>query len=465
MGIFVNRTLNMKAIAAIGFDMDHTLVRYHTQAFEEMVFKTVVDKLINEKGYPKNISKIPFEMDRALKGLVLDKIRGNVLKLSLHGRVKSAYHGLEEIDYRKRSKIYRGMVIDLSDPNFLPMDTAFSISHTSLFSSLVDFKDKNSHALPDYEEISSDILEMVDLAHRDDSLKSQVRENPKKYIMQDAKIPKTLEVYKKSGKRLWLITNSDFGYTKAIMEFAFDPFLKDHSSWRDLFEIGITFASKPSFFTSSRSFLEVNPETGTMTNISGRLEKGKIYQGGSAERLEQDMELEGEKILYIGDHIFGDVVALKKSCHWRTALVLEDIETELGSLQKASDYARKIETLMEEKEVFQNDLDHLYLEELANGTPLDQGKLEEIRDKIDELDGRISPLIKNYDSCFNPYWGELMRAGYEESRFADQIKKYACIYMGTIGDLLEHSPRMYYRERRRLLAHEAKLSKDALNTF
>ena len=32
MSIYVNRTLDLKKIKAIGFDMDYTLVRYQTEA-------------------------------------------------------------------------------------------------------------------------------------------------------------------------------------------------------------------------------------------------------------------------------------------------------------------------------------------------------------------------------------------------------------------------------------------------
>ena len=31
MGVYINRILNMKKIKAIGFDMDHTIVRYNTE--------------------------------------------------------------------------------------------------------------------------------------------------------------------------------------------------------------------------------------------------------------------------------------------------------------------------------------------------------------------------------------------------------------------------------------------------
>ena len=44
-----------------------------------------------------------------------------------------------------------------------------------------------------------------------------------------------------------------------------------------------------------------------------------IYQGGNANQLQSDIGIEGEDFLYLGDHIFGDVVSIKKTCNWRTA--------------------------------------------------------------------------------------------------------------------------------------------------
>ena len=44
--VFVNRTLNLRHLKAIGFDMDHTLIRYNSQAFEELTFEFIRDILI-----------------------------------------------------------------------------------------------------------------------------------------------------------------------------------------------------------------------------------------------------------------------------------------------------------------------------------------------------------------------------------------------------------------------------------
>jgi hypothetical protein len=73
---------------------------------------------------------------------------------------------------------------------------------------------------------------------------------------------------------------------------------------------------------------------------------------------------------------------------------------------------------------------------------------------IESTNSEISSLLDKYKTFFNPHWGELMRSGSEESRFADQVEKYACIYMSKVSDLLNYSPKTYFRPHKRILPHE-----------
>lgn len=195
MGIYVNRTLNMKQIAAIGFDMDYTLVRYDSEAFEEMTYKEIIKKLIEVKGYPESIKGLKFQFNLAIRGLVIDKPHGNILKLSTYSKVKHAYHGLNEMDFKTQQKIYQGLVIDLNDSErYAIVDTTFSISYCVLYMQLVDLKDKKPELnLPDYKTLEEDILEGLDTSHRDGSLKGQVKKNVKKFIVPDQDIVSALE--------------------------------------------------------------------------------------------------------------------------------------------------------------------------------------------------------------------------------------------------------------------------------
>lgn len=442
----------MKKIKVIGFDMDHTIVRYRTENFESFAYERVKEKLIQIKKYPEIILKLKWDYGRFIHGLVLDKPRGNTLKLSTHSKVKQCYHGTKPLEFKEQQRLYSGHSIDFIDSSFLALDTNFSTSHGILFSQLVDVKD-DGHNLPDYETICKDIKEVLDIAHQDGTLKNEVKENLEQYIIIDPNIAMTLEKFKKYGKQLLIITNSEYDYTNFLLSSTIDPYLKDHSSWKELFDYTITNSLKPRFFYDKNRFLKVDPVTGMMSNIEGKLPPG-IYQGGNAKQLEADMGHEGDEILYFGDHIYGDVVSIKKSMNWRTALVLDDLEKEIKAFKRAKLYLESIDEMMEEKENRERHINNLYKEHVEEGAELDLREKERVYSEIEKIDKNISDNITQYRKFFNPYWGEISRAGQEESRFAGQVEKYACIYMTRISDLLDYSPRTYFRPQNRPLPHE-----------
>ena len=84
----------------------------------------------------------------------------------------------------------------------------------------------------------------------------------------------------------------------------------------------------------------------------------------------------------------------------------------------------------------------------------DDSRANELQKIITDIDAQISLLIKKQQSLYNDQWGQLMRSGNEESYFAYQVERYACIYMPKLSNLLELSPRTYFRAPRRLLPHE-----------
>jgi HAD superfamily 5'-nucleotidase-like hydrolase len=455
MGIYVNRTLNMKQIEAIGFDMDYTLVRYDSEAFETMTYQEIKKKLVEVKHYPKEILDLKFQLNLAIRGLVIDKPLGNVLKLSTYSKVKQAFHGTKPMDFKAQQKTYLGLTIDLNDSDrFAIVDTTFSISYCVLFMQIVTLKDKHPELnFPDYKTIEENLLEALDLSHRDGTLKKQVRQNVKKYIIQDAVAIEALEKFKKHGKQLWVITNSDYEYSKLLLDYAVNPFLKEHKDWSELFNLVVTFASKPKFFTDKAQLLQIDPATGLMKNHHGKIENG-VYQGGNAQTIQKNSGLSGEQILYLGDHIYGDVLKIKKTCNWRTALVIDELIPEMEGLAKSAPTMAKINTLMREKADLEHRIDQHYDQEIEKGRKPNKEKVQPHLKKIAMIDTKISELIRSHTQHFNPFWGETMRAGQEPSRLAGQIEKYACIYMAKISDFIDYSPRMYFRPKKKPLPHD-----------
>ena len=451
--VFVNRTLNLKKIKYIGLDMDHTLIRYNTENFERLSHSKILEKLVSGKNYPEQIKKLTFDFHFALRGLVVDRQKGNLLKLNRYTAIRNSFHGLKPLDFKVHQKVYKSTYIDLSKSDYLAVDTSFSYSLADAYSQLVDMKDSHPDLnFPDYAQMADDVLDALDEAHRDGSLKSAVRENLSHYIIKDESMVAGLEKFKKHGKKIFLLTNSDFHYTKMLLDFAINPFLKENKSWLDLFEVIVTFAQKPKFFYESSRFLKVDPATGLMTNMEEKLSRG-VYQGGNALKFTTDFDLDGDEILYIGDHIYGDILRLKKECNWRTAMIIEELEHEIEQNKKAEPMTLEIESLMLKKEPLEDELTDLMTKKYDK-EKVDEKRIDELQDTISEIDSLISQLIKKQQSLYNKNWGQLMRAGNEESYFAYQMDRYACVYMSKVGDLFSLSPRTYFRAPRRPLSHE-----------
>ncbi len=451
--VFVNRVLNIKKIKYIGLDMDHTLIRYNIKNFETLVYKLVIEKLIENKKYPVELRKLQFNFSDAIRGLIIDSKNGNILKLSRYAAIRKSYHGTKEISFTEQKKIYRSIYVDLKDPNYIAIDTSFSIAFCVLYAQLVDLKDAQPHDLPGYSAIAADVSGAVDRVHADGSLKEHIAKHMEDYVLQEKEVVEGLKHYIHYGKKFFLLTNSQYNYTDLLLKYAINPFLKEGESWQDLFEYVITLANKPRFFYDNVKFLAVNPKDGSMTNTYGTITPG-LYQGGNARKFTEDLQINGDEILYIGDHIYGDILRLKKDCNWRTALVVEELGEEIESQRKAFPIEKKITEAMNIKKSLEQKSIDLYTQSLDKESREHDEQIAEIQNKIAALDVEITNFLHEEQAFYNPHWGRIFRAGAEETYFAYQVDRYACIYMEKFSDLLEQSPLTYFRAYQRLLAHD-----------
>lgn len=451
--VFVNRILNMKKIKYIGLDMDHTLIRYHTKRFEALVYQYVVEQLIEHKQYPDTIKQLVFHFNDAIRGLVVDSKNGNILKLSRYGAIRQSYHGTTLIDFTEQKKFYRSTYVDLGDPNYMAIDTSFSIAFCVLYSQLVDLKDASPHLYPSYSLIALDVLGAVDQVHADGSLKKQISEHLDDYVMREPAVVEGLKRCIQHGKKIFILTNSEYYYTHLLLNHAINPFLNEGETWQDLFSYVITLANKPRFFYDNLKFLRIDPEHGTMTNTMGTIQPG-VYQGGNAKKFTDDLQLNGDEILYIGDHIYGDILRLKKDCNWRTALVVEELGDEIAAQRKARTFEESIMQNMALKTDLEQEHIDLQTKSIEEKTSQYSEALHALQTKISSVDLTISNLLREQQLLFNPKWERIFRAGAEESYFAYQVERFACIYMEKLSDLLALSPLTYFRANRRLLPHD-----------
>src|SRR5690606_36436998 len=138
----------------------------------------------------------------------------------------------------------------------------------------------------DYAKLYDDIREAIDTVHRDGSLKSVIESRMERYIERDASLAPALHRLRSSGKKLFLLTNSLWPYTDAVMSYLLDGALTEYPSWRDYFDFVVVGAAKPAFFRERRPFLELDEE-GAIVGEAKRLERKKVYQGGNLTDFER----------------------------------------------------------------------------------------------------------------------------------------------------------------------------------
>ncbi len=451
--VFVNRLLNLKKIKYIGLDMDHTLIRYNTKNFENLVFKLVIEELILNKQYPKTIREFQFNIDEAIRGLVIDSENGNILKLNRYGAIRQSYHGKKAIHFAEQQAFYHSTYVDLSDPNYMVIDTSFSIAFCVLYRNLVDLKDKNSQNLPSYQLIARDVISCVDKVHANGSLKQQISQNLPEFVIKDPALISGIQHFIRFGKKIFVLTNSEYSYTKTLLDYAINPFLPPGQTWLDLFEYVITLANKPRFFYDNLRFLGIEPASGHITNLSGPITPG-VYQGGNATAFTNDLQLKGDEILYVGDHIYGDILRLKKDCNWRTALVVEELGQEIAAQKRALPIEKAITENMQIKKTLEQNYISLSTQSQDEHTHAHDDELHTLQEQIAAIDTKLTALLEQQRGYYNPTWERVFRAGAEESYFAYQVDRYACIYMEKLANLFSCSPLSYFRAHRRTLAHE-----------
>jgi 5'-nucleotidase len=459
--LWCNRTLNLRSLRAIGYDMDYTLIHYRVDEWERRAYEHLRQRL-RDQGYP--VDGLEFDADAAIRGLAIDKEKGNLLKANRFGYVKQASHGTRPMEFEALRREYGRTVVDLAEPRWEFLNTFFSRSEGCMFAQLVDrLDDKRLPGVMNYADLYTLVKRTLDFAHMEGTLKTEIIADPDRFVDLDPDLPQTLADQRAAGKKVLLITNSEWSYTSAMMAYAFDRFLPGGRTWRDLFDLVFVSARKPAFFTSRQPVFEIASEDGLLRPAM-RLRDGGRFLGGDARTVEEHLGVSGEEILYVGDHLATDVHVSKAVLRWRTALVVRELEEELKALSGFRDSEARLEDLMAQKER----LEHLHaharlgLQRLKGDGPrlaLSPSRLHEaltdLRAALDALDERIAPLAVGAGGIGHRRWGPLMRAGNDKSLLARQVERYADVYTSRVSNFLAHTPYGYLRSFRGTMPHDA----------
>ncbi|KPM05513.1 cytosolic purine 5'-nucleotidase-like protein [Sarcoptes scabiei] len=463
--IFVNRSMHLEKIKFFGFDMDYTLAVYKSSDFESLSFDLVKQRLI-EMGYPADIDAFIYDPTFPVRGLWFDTETGILLKVDPYGNILVAVFGFQFLKTSEIYAIYPNKFVQLDESRIYVLNTLFAQPETYLLACVIDFfsnspdyvRIKNNHhgikakigdLFMSYKSIFQDVRSAFDWVHVKGSLKEKTVNDINLYIHQDDRLPLLLDRMHENGKKIFLLTNSNYQYTEKVMTYLFDVPSAQKRSWKSYFDFIVVDARKPLFFDEGTILRQIDVQTGSLKigTPTGPFEPGQVYSGGCCDVFTELIGAKGKDVLYIGDHIYGDILKSKKRRGWRTFLIVPELQKEL-------------EIWMNKRSLFErlNELDvqlgDMYVD--MDSSSRDKPDIKDVRNQIRET---IHELDMSYGIL-----GSIFRCGSRQTHFANQLCRFADLYSSTFLNLMYYPFSYMFRAPPMLMAHESTVEHESDNT-
>ena len=344
---------------AVGFDMDHTFIRYKLRSFMKLVYDSTSIYLVNFKLYPQDI--FPINEDDSKNKLrmyfraVFDHKTGNMLKIGANNLIMRAYHGFrpltrEEIihTYGKNPMIPDFEILSCKHQDFTNLHEFYGVSQVPILSQIVHLKTLGQFQClneKSYYDIVQDINDannfnygihdIEKFSNRDYSgyFFPKFLSEPRNYIRKvSQKLLDKLEALQKMKIKIFIASNSFYSVANIIMKEAIGP------DWLKHFDFVIYNCKKPFFFRPEAdktmfTDLKGNEITGLdkflLNNPQG---KEKVLIGGNAGLINDYLfhHVRKEfKVLFFGDTIVSDCVYAFDKIHdkkWDVVLIMEELQ-------------------------------------------------------------------------------------------------------------------------------------------
>eukprot|EP01006_Ploeotia_vitrea_P043245 TRINITY_DN66705_c3_g1_i1.p2 TRINITY_DN66705_c3_g1~~TRINITY_DN66705_c3_g1_i1.p2 ORF type:complete len:535 (+),score=252.86 TRINITY_DN66705_c3_g1_i1:25-1605(+) len=335
----------------IGFDLDHTLIRYKLHRINSLIYWAQMQFLRHEMShkYDARITSVPFDPMFQERGLLFDKELGHLLKLDAERRVVRATHGMRQLSEDEIAKAYPPEVLagfdgqrspDRSD-RFWPLITFFEVPAAYLLSVLVPYVDEaDKVAEGRYKRLFNDLIggygynfNEYDKGWYFPILKgdADMSKHIGNYIYKRDEVVEWLKSLRAAGKRLFVVTNSRYDYTNLLGTYAFGE------NWRELFDFVSVHAHKGEFFTEQAKYKSTEDENYTEVRElrdDEDIELNGVFAHGNYKQLHRLISRDvaarcggrAPRVVYFGDHVRTDVRACADHTEWLPVAVVEELE-------------------------------------------------------------------------------------------------------------------------------------------
>ena len=161
----------------------------------------------------------------------------------------------------------------------------------------------------------------------------------------------------------------------------------------------------------------------------------------------------GDEIMYVGDHLYADVLRSKRTLGWRSMFIMPELEEEIRVFSEMLPLYRNIAQLRNLRDEM-----GLRAEEIRRTQDPNDPEIIQVLSEMEEDDATIkatlTTMADHWHASFHPIWGAMFNAGYQDSRFAFYVENYACLYTSRATNLGLDSTNRSFRTTMEMLPHD-----------
>jgi HAD superfamily 5'-nucleotidase-like hydrolase len=449
--VFTNSEISLKHVDVYGFDFDYTLLQY-TPEVHKLIYAMARKRLVEKLSYPHGIEAMPFDPDFAIRGLHCDVSRGLLMKIDAYNHIhlSSVHRGHQQLNKGDVLGMYGGTHIplrvtdhswDRRDSKMVQFLDLFSIPEATLFADVMEYvsQREKQKLFPKY--LFEDVQNTVREIHAEGLIHDAIIEDIERYTKRTPRLPEFLNRLRKERKKLFLITNSPYWFVNAGMTHALGS-----SDWRELFDVVVVQAMKPSFYTNSdRPFRMLHPRSLNQTwEPVSSLEQSQTYIQGNVRDFIRMTGWTGYRVLYFGDHVFSDLADPIMQLGWKTGAIIPELKTEME--RAFSPEAKRYLAEM------------LALEKMLNS--YQECSMPDLVAVMSEWKKKRTEARRQLKVMFNPRFGSVFRTEKSPTYFSLRLSTFANLYMASLDNLMNYSLDHTFIPRRTALPHEPDLNFD-----
>lgn len=326
-------TFSMDDYGAVGFDLDHTLVRYKMDSLYRML-EGDLRAYLNSKGLLLAESPNGLPGHFLQKGLVVDGAKGALLKLDAEGRVDRAFVGGRSLIGDSAAQLYGNRpapwALDSSTP---PNDwgffgDAFCIPAERLYAQLVATAAAHG-ANPGtlWSELHAGLISVFRIGG---PWATTLLKTPGDLVYRCSdKVVSWIRTLRSSGRRIFLLSSAYPELAESVASHCLG------ADWKDLFDLLMLDACKPGFFTGTQPFFVFDSDAcaggDAMRPLrpDESLQSGVMYVRGNWQDLSNLWLGPSCRTLYVGDSLRDDLLGAHGLCD--TVAIVEELASETAA--------------------------------------------------------------------------------------------------------------------------------------